>query len=151
MCQDSSIPDKTFFNYPVYPFPEKEIDLECLTGNNQKGLLLVSDVLSDDLKEFLKKILAAIQCSLEEDCLLHYYQKEQSHYLKLKAQAAFRIIILFGHSPQELGLNLDLPKYRLQAWKTYTLLYVDSIEEIQNTKKKKVLLWQQLQKIPINE
>lgn len=150
---------KSFFDFEIIKVPENVFSEDQLSGNNQKGLILLfagDETEQENLLEFLAKVFQAIQVDLNQDT---YYlnNKEQSdlnwaHFLQ---KNKVNSVVIFGLSPQVFGIRFALPLYTLIEHQNIQYLRVDDLtaiyEERQSGgKKMSGLLWRAIQQLKIN-
>ncbi|MEO0043855.1 MAG: hypothetical protein RL329_3303 [Bacteroidota bacterium] len=137
-----------FFDYKIFQISDTEKFLESLSGNGQKGILIV--VLEEGLPEgiaFLKKILGSIRVSLETDALL--FRAAPHGVLPTVAQirgvAPIHRVLIFGVSPQRMGFSFEYPMYKRLILNECTYIFADRLSLLEPNKQAKNDLWKQLQ------
>ncbi len=135
-----------FFEFKLYPFPEQAKPWE---GTNEKGLSLfiAGDATEAGSVEYLQKILQAVHYELEKDT--HYLFLTAGASISFLSQVPSRRSMIFGISPERLGLNVRAPLYQPFVLQQYHLLFADPLsvllQERQAGKKQKAAaLWQSM-------
>lgn len=142
-----------FFNFKVFVLPEGEAPPTAGYGQGQKGLLVIyapGETPTETLNGFLNKILQAIKYDLERDAITYY--KTPQHPLSLAdlvREGAFQHVLLFGITPAQIGLNLDISTYEPTTWEHTHILPADGLEAIYRErqaggKEKSARLWAML-------
>lgn len=124
--------------------------VEFSTGAYARKIWLV--VLEEPLfpgnKDFLVKILAAAQVNPEKDTLWTSVPVNISVGLtptmKLKQPEH---ILVFGLTPQMLGLQVDIPLYKPTDFYGATWLFSEALSVLEPDKSRKGLLWKALQQL----
>ena len=138
-------------NSDIFAFGSPQELSAHAVGDHQKGLLIFLRQ-ADEAQHlaFLTKILSAIKYQLDQDCCR--YVLADHHQLAIHSVpqlADARHILLFGISPQQLGLQFECPFYEPITIAQRTYLQSHSLESLQAPEHKawKVALWQCLQQI----
>ncbi len=135
-------------NFKIVPKIEKDTILKDCKGNNAKGVFLLYKALETEQVPFLTKILAAVQLDMEEDVLVFAGTNTQTFSLSdISESHSLKKAIIFGFSPQHIGLQVQFQKYQLYTIGGIQYLFADSLMDIESTKTKKSLLWGALQKM----
>jgi hypothetical protein len=99
-------------------------------------------------KDFLVKILAAAQVNPEKDTLWTSVPIDTpiglTSVLKLKQPDQ---ILVFGLTPQMIGLQVDMPLYRPTEFYGATWLFSEALSVLEPDKSRKGLLWKALQQL----
>lgn len=121
--------------------------------NLKKVLVLFENKMSDNLDEgektFLGKVLQAVQLNFDDVALLNVSLVEESSFDQLSNFDA-SIQISLGVKNNLLTFNASLPFYEIIHKNKARYLLTDNLKEIQGEKEKKVLLWNNLQKLFTN-
>lgn len=126
--------------------------LEQCRGNNQKGIFLMYSKEELEQVPFLSKILAAVQLDLATDVLVLAAKSAPRFSLSdLKQHQTFDKVIIFGFSPSQLGLQLQLQPYQLYTISNTQYLFTDSLETIAASTSLKGQLWKALQLLFVNK
>ncbi|GAB5550641.1 MAG: hypothetical protein Sapg2KO_02320 [Saprospiraceae bacterium] len=150
---------KSFFDFEIIKVPENDFSPDELSGNNQKGLILLfagEETEKEELLTFLAKVFQAIQVDLNQDTYYINHQEQPDlnwpHFLqKNKVQS----VVIFGLLPEVFGIRFALPPYTLIEHQNIQYLRVDDLtaiyEERQNGgKKMSGLLWRAIQQLKID-
>jgi hypothetical protein len=118
-------------------------------GFARKILLLVqAEPQFSGNQDFLVKILAAAQVNPEKDALWATVDIHTSisvtQLLKLKQPDQ---ILVFGFTPQMLGLQVDIPVYRPTDFYNATWLFAEALSVLEPDKARKGMLWKALQQL----
>lgn len=137
-----------FFKSPVYNIPDINSNNGLsYEGNDSKNILIICKNLELQ-KEFLSKIMKAVNIELSDDTALWDCKKSGiPHWAELSKMVNPKKIILFGLQPSELGLHLLIPVYQKMMWNNYEFLLADNLQAISEDKNKKQLLWNALKEI----
>ncbi len=135
-------------NFSLTPKTEKATILELCQGNNAKGVCLIYNAVEIEKLPFLAKILAAVQLDIKDDVITISSTIKQSFSLSdLSDELSLKKVIIFGFSPQHIGLQVQFQKYQLYTIGSIQYLFADKLELIEQTKAKKGLLWGALQQM----
>jgi len=142
-----------FFNFKVFVLPEGDEAPATGHGKGQKGLLVIykpGETPTETLNSFLDKILKAIDYDLDRDAVT-YYKTPQQHLslVDLHREGTFQHILLFGLTPAQFDLDLDVSLYEATTWENTQFLYADGLEAIYRErqaggKEKSARLWAML-------
>lgn len=137
----------------IFALPEAEKQPIELLGNNKKGVLIVfrAQGWNQELRNFLEKILRAVQLNFEED--IHYLNitnHPSISFFQLNQNKAYRHVIAFGLAPKELGLNIESRLYQPILLSDIQWLFAHNIQDIfeerqQGKKQMAAALWKALQ------
>ena len=98
--------------------------------------------------DFLKKILLAAGLDLEQDTLLAQIQEtEQSSFLPKAKEKHPDTVLVFGPSPEQIGLNIQIPRYQPTPFYGTVLLFADKLSALEPDKTRKTNLWQALKQM----
>lgn len=134
-----------FLDFEVYPLVG--FDATQFEGQNQQKTLIVlsEESQTDEQKQFLSKIMAAIKFNLQEDTLIYALNQDQPISFSFICQNYdIEKVIFFGISLEKIGLHLQLPTYRPIPWNGFHLLNADHLSRISKEKKLKGGLWNAL-------
>lgn len=129
---------KDFFDFDIYKVGEI---LDVPEVNNKK-VVVISKPIEAQSEQFLQKILAAVQLDLNKDVLL---TQQPVLYKQLDVAAPVQSTVVFGYTPVELSLHIDVKPYQIIQFKQKRLLFVHELNQIAADIDKKKMLWQQLQ------
>ncbi len=121
------------------------------TGSNAKGLLILSaedEALSDDLLNFLKKVLEAVNMQLEDDALF-LFTTPGKHFssTQIRREKDIRVLLSFGLPANHIGLHWSVRLYEPVEQNGCRFLFAERLSQIQNNREKKLKLWKALQEI----
>ena len=98
--------------------------------------------------DFLTKILAAARLNLEKDTLfVRLPAKTQVSILPALKVKHGEYILVFGLSPSDIGLTVDIPMYHPLPFYGTTFLFADALSSLEPDKALKSKLWQALQQM----
>lgn len=137
---------KEFLDFDIYNINTVNIENVCF-GNNEKNTLVVvgQNDYSSELQELLIKVFNAIHYDLNNDtviCLLKDSDEVQLSAVLQKYKV--EKIIIFGIENTKIHLNILLQNYKPTIWNNITLLKVDPLGKIAQSKQLKGALWQSL-------
>ncbi|MEL7122324.1 MAG: hypothetical protein AAFO07_22960 [Bacteroidota bacterium] len=126
-----------------------------LKGKNGKKVLVVTqmDEVSDDLVQFLTKILEAVKLNFSAD--VHFYNithGQSISFFELNKSHQYRKIISFGANPSDLCLKIQVNLYENIELQDKSFLFVDDLNVIFQERKagkkaKAAQLWQALKNL----
>ncbi len=139
-----------FLDYKIFQISDTEKFLESLSGEGQKGILVV--ILDEGLPEgivFLKRILGSIKVDLEKDVLLFRAapQGVLPTVAQLKSISAFDKVFIFGVTPQRMGFTFEFPMYKRLILNDCQYVFANKLSFLEPNKQAKNDLWKQLQLI----
>lgn len=137
-----------FYNFQIIPLTGIEKIEEKLSGNNEKGLLVLTKQTenTEALLNFRNKILKAAGFAVPQDVLLLNLTDEDSFSLSsLLSKYPIESIIVFGFSPKFLGLNWNLSTFTPFLYGDRKYLFTEELGDMENDKGKKGQLWKCLQ------
>lgn len=118
--------------------------------NLKKVLVLFENKMNNQLEEgekiFFGKILQAVQLNFDDVALLNLSLVEESAFDQINSFDAL-VQISLGVKDNCLTFNADMPSYEIVNKNNVSYLLTDSLKQIQAEKAKKVLLWNNLQKL----
>jgi hypothetical protein len=102
----------------------------------------------DSNRDFLAKVLAAVQLNLEKDTLLAEIPAQQplNFSISLQHKHAAQVLV-FGILPAQLGLRVETAAYRPFSFYGSTWLFADALSVLEPDKTKKAQLWAALRQI----
>lgn len=135
-------PSAVFYDFDVYKVEEDKSWKEGLT-QDRSIVVLLKNASSADL-DLLNKIFQAVGKNLaEEVCVINTTitipYKELTELFELKK------VLVFGFTPKEFGLHLNVRIYQTLIFQEVQFLFSDKLEIIANNLAKKKQLWGQLQ------
>lgn len=117
-----------------------------ITGKGEKGLLIA--IHSKDKQEnisTLQGLVKAIKLDIEEDVTIVSSYGESTPVNALISSNNYNTVILIGLTPDQVGFSLQAKKYFIYKMESFSLLLVDSLQEMNADKSKKMAFWQNLQ------
>lgn len=133
----------------LYLIPDVSI-LNRVKGGfaKQVAIVVLKETESIEQVNFLKKVLLAAGLNLENDTLLAKLEAgEQLPVLPLVKIKQAECILVFGCTPNQLGLNLECPLYQLVDFYDTRLLFANKISILEPDTGRKRQLWQALQQL----
>ena len=130
----------------------KNEELQFYGNGKRKILILIQKEENNEINvEFLKKILNAKKLNFEEDVFLLPIDKIHLSIFQIKKDKEIEQVIFFGTAPNQLGLNINLPKYQIIEFNGLTLMKSDAISKIAKDESLKRSLWGCLKDWPLIE
>jgi hypothetical protein len=135
-------PSAVFYDFEVYKVAEDNTWKDGLS-KDRSIVVLLKDANSENL-DLLSKIFQAVGKNLaEEVCIINTIitipYKELTELFELKK------VLIFGFTPKEFGLHLNVDIYQTLIFQKVQFLFSDELEIIANNLPKKKQLWAQLQ------
>ncbi len=136
-------------NDKVYKIAAKSL-LEIARGGYSKQVFVVvqSEPEHPGNLEFLKKILLAAGLDFEQDTLYAEVQDAEPRailpVLKINHPDS---VLVFGLSPSQIGLNIQVPLYKPLVFCDTTFLFSEKLSAIEPDKTRKTNLWQALRQM----
>jgi len=138
----------------------KEVDPETPTsppaskflGSNQKQVTIVVNTteapfLTDKSFSFLTGILNACKLNMADVAVFNRHQSPDMNYNSVNTIAHPVVTLLFGVSPQEIGLPLQFPHFQVQRYNNVTYTWAPDLDSIEKDKLIKTQLWTSLKTI----
>lgn len=121
-------------------------------GSNQKHITILVNAddatfLSDKSFIFLTGVLTACRLNVADVAIINIHQSNNIHYLSLNAVTRPQIALLFGISPQEIGLPLHFPHFQVQPFNNTTYVCAPPLDNIEADKPLKAKLWASLKSV----
>lgn len=135
--------------FEVYPFLPANVE-KSLKGNNQKQTLILLGEKSqkDETQAFLSKIMAAVKFDLWEDTLIYNFSQDAPiPFADICQKYPLKQILFFDVPFKDIGLYIEIPKYRVIKWNSYKVLSLDSLSKIESNTALKRGLWTGLQQM----
>ncbi len=112
-------------------------------AGNPKALIIVFKETNTVIDySFLIRILQSVDLQLDTDCNLYECDKEEAISLKyFYDNSPVKIVLFFGVSPKQAGLQNDWKMYRPYTIGETQFVYIDELERIQNDANLKKNLW----------
>jgi hypothetical protein len=132
----------------VFVIPENSLEDKTLQGQGKQRLLIIVDDLyfGDSEEETLRKLVAAIGYEYLVDNVLWRWRTDQNVSVGL-LHVPYNDIILFGITPDQIGIFVQYKLYALQLFEQKRLLVSDGIRDINSHPAKKQVLWNMLKQM----
>lgn len=133
----------------LFRLPENTI-LPRLGGDfaRQIAILVLAEPDAPGNLPFLSKVLAAARLNLEKDTAFAEIQPgECVSFLPILKDKHATHLLVFGLSPAQLGLAVEMQLYQAQIFYGATFLWADRLSVLEPDKTRKGQLWQALQRI----
>ena len=132
----------------VFNLPEHNAESFSLIGSEEGKLLVVVDESAFGTEEetMLNNMISAIKFDPKSDISKLILKRGQPIILSY-FQRDFKNILVFGITPEQLGLNIEFKSYDILHFEKYRMLVCDSITEIRTVVQKKQMLWARLQEM----
>ncbi|BDS10633.1 hypothetical protein [Aureispira anguillae] len=135
-------PTADFYNFEIYPLKTSNGWIEQLK-DKRSIVVVLNRIIEEDLV-LLAKIFQAIGKKMEEEvCLID--GSDGLNYKDLRAVLDLEELLVFGMTPNEMGLHLSISAYQIVEFQNARLLFSHDLNTIANDLSKKKQLWQQLQ------
>lgn len=119
--------------------------------NGQKILFLVHSpnvkYLPDDEMDMLAKLLGACQLSMADIALINYQPASELTYTDFVNRLQSEKLLIFGVTPQTLGLPFNIPHFQIQTYENKTFLFAPAMHSFLKDIDLKKSLWASLQKL----
>ncbi|MCJ0742099.1 hypothetical protein [Pedobacter montanisoli] len=121
-------------------------------GKNQKNILvLVNDaensVCSKEGMEFLTKIVGAVGLTSKDIAILNFARNAHARYESLKSFFGFRLLMSFGVSASELGLEKEFPLHDLELYNDVEIIFTSNLHPLSSDLSAKKQLWGNLKQL----
>ena len=147
--------NNSLFNFQIFQLDPNEGEDLKIDGKNQKKVFILYQDPEEqlELRQFLAKVLQAIQIDLDQDTLFinnkHGQKCAASDFIKKYSPQFF---LLFGIDPKSIGIQFQLPAYHWIQHQETRFLRADAVakiyEERQNGgKEMSAKLWRALKEI----
>ncbi|MBK9257643.1 MAG: hypothetical protein IPM42_19460 [Saprospiraceae bacterium] len=122
-----------------------------LTGEGKKNLLVVfkKEMFSEYEKSKLKSTLDFLKYNFDEDIYLFLCENDPMHVSSLHVK--FQKLLVFGMSPEQLGLNIQYPKHQPVVFENFIAIFTDIFSDLDKSPDTKKILWVNIQKLLKNE
>ena len=115
-------------------------------GSNEKQITILVNVsdagfLTDKSFAFLTGILNACKLNMADVAVININQSTNNNYLNINNITRPKIKLLFGVSPQEIGLPIHFPDFQVQPFNNVTYLCAPDLKSIEENKSLKTRLW----------
>jgi len=130
----------------VYSLQKADLKIteNLVEGNLNADLVIVyhaegENVLTEDLKQFLIKLLGAVKHNLENTLIINDLSGIKFKQILNKTQA--KKLIVFGSTRNHLGLNLNLKRYKTIVIQDCECIFVDKLSILKDDNQRKGALW----------
>lgn len=147
-----------FFDFDLFVVPERDQHTINAQGQGSKRLLVVFEPNDEpeELSRFLAKVLQAAKIDMNEDAyLLPLHVEEKLNLSAFCQDKDIRQVIIFGLSPDNLGLHYNYKRYTPFVFRNRTYLIADSLPAIYEErqaggKRMSGALWKALKEVFLN-
>lgn len=138
-----------FTDFEVYRSPDSKIPESCISGENEKGLLIVikEEENNADNIQLLTKILQAIHKNLKNDAHLLTISNGKSFSLSQSIKGNYHHVISFGYAAKQLGFSFETKPYKPIEILDISFLFAHPLTDISANQELKKMLWAALQNI----
>jgi hypothetical protein len=144
-----------FFDFKIFAVPEPLKIKNITEGDGNEGVLVLCQPpeTAPDERDFLKRILQAVQLELDRDVfLVHITPDSRVSLSAIRRQAGIKKVLSFGIGPDRLGLRFNTDLYRPLHHQDLTYLFADDIQTIheerqRGEKRRATALWRALQEM----
>lgn len=142
--------------YDLNPYEPEQIstldnNISFLGDNIKRITILVDDkeaiYLTDDQLSFLLGILTACKLTMADVAVINLDKNKLCTYKEISNTLKPEKVLLFGLSPDTVGLPLQFPHYQIQHFNNQVYLSSASLLQLQADKAEKMKLWNCLKKI----
>jgi len=148
MEKENIVLNSQIVDYDLFPLATPENIQSQVEGSANKKLLLLLNQ-SDQQPEliaFLTKILGAVKYDLSQDAgLLVVTPATQLSLVAYCRHASMEQVIIFGLSPKDLMLNINVVKNQPLSMSGVQFLFTDPLAEMQNNAALKKPFWGAMQ------
>lgn len=128
------------------------VNLQSFLGGNGLHISIVVDhanaqFLPEEELTFLSGILSACGLTLEDIALINLNKTPVINYKEVSEELGSRIVLLFGVSPEKLGLPIIFPAFQVQEFNQQRFLYAPELKHLQANRDDKKKLWDALKKL----
>ncbi|HEX5024425.1 MAG TPA: hypothetical protein VFV68_04100 [Agriterribacter sp.] len=134
--------------------PETPVPTTALKflGSNQKQITIVVNTseapfLTDKSFNFLTGVLNACKLNMADVAVFNMHQWPDMNYNSVNTTSHPVVTLLFGVSPQEIGLPLQFPHFQVQRYNNVTYTWAPDLDRIEKDKLIKTQLWASLKTI----
>lgn len=148
--------NNTFDNFNLIAVPDLAQVQNLGKGAHEKGLIIFWEsalVETQDLEQFLSKILTAVQFNLQNDAFLIQLKPNQKiPFTSINHLKPNQYLISFGIEPNRLGLHFTFLKYQNFKHQTIKYLFADDLQAIfeerqRGEKQMSAALWKALKRL----
>lgn len=148
---ENFILNSKFFDSTVVRVPESEPETSLYSGSNQKKLLIVSQMDTNQKTTdiaFLKKIFASVSVDLERDAsLMVLTQNKEFSWKSITKSVDFDQLIFFGKDPKKIGLQFHYEWYNIFEHQQCRFLIAEPLDLIAADRSRKGSLWAALKEM----
>lgn len=121
-------------------------------GSNQKQITIVVNTseapfITDKSFSFLTGVLSACKLNMADVAIFNMHQSPGLDYNSVNTTAHPVVTLLFGVSPQEIGLPLQFPHFQVQRYNHVTYTWAPDLDSVEKDKQIKTQLWTSLKTI----
>jgi hypothetical protein len=141
--------NRFFTDFEVYRSLESNIPENCISGENEKGLLIVikEEENNSENIQLLTKILQAIDKSLKKDAHLLTIPNDRFFSLSEQIKGNYHHLISFGYGAKQLGFSFETKPYIPSNLLNISFLFAHPLSKISANQELKKKLWAALQNI----
>ena len=148
--------NNAFDNFNLIAVPDLEQVQNIGIGAHQKGLIIFwESALTDtqELEQFLSKILSAVQFNLQSDTFLIKLKPDQKiPFTSINYLKPSQYLVSFGIAPTRLGLHFNVQKYQDFQHQQIKYLFTDDLQAIfeerqRGEKQMSAALWKALKRL----
>ena len=138
----------SFLDFKIFALSNtKDIINQC-SGNAQKGIFICYPTSDEGMVDFLTKILSAVKLDLKTEVFVLTKTPDNNFSFSTFAkEVGIQKAILFGLSPQTIGLQINCPKYQPFKLNDCLFLFADELANISAQQSLKKLLWAALKEV----
>lgn len=137
-----------FLDFKIIAVTDTKNIIDQCSGNAQKGIFICYPTSDETMIDFLAKILSAVKLDVKKDVLvLEKTPDNDFSFSGFGKELSIQKAILFGISPQTIGLQINYQKYQPFNLNNYQFLFVDELTTISANQQLKKLLWNALKAI----
>lgn len=126
------------YNLPAKDNVASQGDIDC------KYWIILQKTDLERYQQLLEKILAAVHLDMNQDVYLVSTDELKGFplYTLLDKDTSDHTILIFGLTPQQLGLNLRSDRYRVRNLLGHKIIFVGALQDIQGDQQEKKQLWE---------
>lgn len=143
-----------FLNFDLFAVPDPLTAHQQCQGEGKKEVFIAfygSE--KGQLKSFIQKIFQAAKVDLQED-VIYFFSTEKHPFglIPLCKDKNCTVAIVFGYTPQEVGVQIQLQPYQITPFNDMKVLFIDALETIYEErqagkKEKSGALWNALKQL----
>jgi DNA polymerase III psi subunit len=150
MPEENFILSKDFIDFEIFAISDGLADdFEHKNAQALSTLVVFNEAeKKDDLLELLHNILSAAKLSVDKQVhTLSVTRNNAYSFIQMQSKAGFEKALLFGVTPADLGIHLDLHLYQPLPFQGCNFVLADKLADIQQDTNKKKALWSCLKDI----